>query len=94
MCLSDGMGSGSLACKESEMVIELVEKFLEAGFDVETAVRMMNSAMVMKGQEDLFSTVDISELDLYDLTISMTENADIKHLFEHILFYLQTIRSK
>lgn len=68
MCLSDGMGSGSLACKESEMVIELVEKFLEAGFDVETAVRMMNSAMVMKGQEDLFSTVDISELDLYDGT--------------------------
>lgn len=35
-----------------------------------------------------------SELDLYDLTISVTENADIKHLFEHILFYLQTIRSK
>ena len=35
-----------------------------------------------------------SELDLYDLTISMTENADIKHIFEHILFYLQTIRSK
>lgn len=34
------------------------------------------------------------ELDLYDLTISMTENADIKHLFEHILFYLQTISSK
>lgn len=27
MCLSDGMGSGSLACKESEMVIELVENF-------------------------------------------------------------------
>ena len=47
---------------------ENYEKFLEAGFDVETAVRMMNSAMVMKGQEDLFSTVDISELDLYDGT--------------------------
>ena len=35
-----------------------------------------------------------SELDLYDLTISVTENADIKHIFGHILFYLQTIRSK
>lgn len=35
-----------------------------------------------------------SELDLYDLTISVTENTDMKHLFEHILFYLQTIRSK
>ena len=30
--LSDGMGSGSAACKESEMVLDLVERFLEAGF--------------------------------------------------------------
>lgn len=35
-----------------------------------------------------------NELDIYDLTISLTEEADIKHIFEHILFYLQTIRSK
>lgn len=35
-----------------------------------------------------------NDLDLYDLTISLTEEADIKHLFGHILFYLQTIRSK
>lgn len=33
-------------------------------------------------------------IDLYDLSISLTEREDIKHLFEHILFYLQTIRSK
>lgn len=68
LCLSDGMGSGSIACKESEMVIELVERFLEAGFDIETAVRMMNSAMVMKGNDDMFSTIDISEINLYDGT--------------------------
>lgn len=35
-----------------------------------------------------------NNLDLYDLTISVTEEADIKQLFGHILFYLQTIRSK
>ena len=64
--LSDGMGSGNRACRESEMVVELLEKFLEAGFGVETAIRMMNSAMVMKGENDLFSTVDISVLNLYD----------------------------
>lgn len=68
LCLSDGMGSGSIACKESELVIELIERFLEAGFDIETAVRVMNSAMVMKGDDDLFSTVDISEVNLYDGT--------------------------
>lgn len=35
-----------------------------------------------------------SELNLYDLAISVTEDADIKHIFGHVLFYLQTIRSK
>lgn len=63
--LSDGMGSGSTACKESEMVLDLVERFLEAGFSVETAVRMMNSAMVMKGENDLYSTVDLCKINLY-----------------------------
>ena len=63
--LSDGMGSGSTACKESELVLDLVERFMEAGFSVETAIRMMNSAMVLKGEEDLFSTVDLCNIDLY-----------------------------
>lgn len=66
MSLSDGMGSGTRACKESEMVIELMEKFLEAGFSKETAIRMMNSAMVLRGEDDLFSTIDISAVDLYN----------------------------
>lgn len=66
--LSDGMGSGSTACKESEMVLDLVERFLEAGFSAETAIRMMNSAMVMKGESDLYSTVDLCTVNLYDGT--------------------------
>lgn len=63
--ISDGMGSGSTASKESEMVLDLVERFLEAGFSVETAIRMMNSAMVMKGESDLYSTVDLCKINLY-----------------------------
>ena len=63
--LSDGMGSGSTACKESELVLDLVERFLEAGFSMETAIRMMNSAMVLKGEEDLYSTVDLCSINLY-----------------------------
>lgn len=65
MGLSDGMGSGNAASKESEMVLDLVECFLEAGFSIETAIRMMNSAMVLKGERDLFSTVDLCNIDLY-----------------------------
>lgn len=62
--LSDGMGSGALACKESEMVIDLLEKFLEAGFRPEVAIRMMNSAMVTHGEHNLFSTVDVADIHL------------------------------
>ena len=65
MALSDGMGSGIRACKESEMVIELIERFLETGFRKETAIQMMNSAMVMQGEDGMFSTVDMAAIDLY-----------------------------
>lgn len=64
MSLSDGMGSGVSAARESEMVIDLLEKFLEAGFTPETSIRMMNSAMVTHGDHNLFSTVDVMEADL------------------------------
>ncbi|MGN0348925.1 MAG: SpoIIE family protein phosphatase [Roseburia sp.] len=69
--LSDGMGSGSTACKESELVLDLVERFMEAGFSVPTAIRMMNSAMVMKGENDLYSTVDLCNIDLYSGAASL-----------------------
>lgn len=65
LSLSDGMGSGERACKESEMVVDLLERFVEAGFTKETAIKMLNSAMVIHGEDDQYSTVDISSIDLY-----------------------------
>lgn len=64
MSLSDGMGSGTVASKESEMVIDLLEKFLEAGFHPDASIRMMNSAMVTHGENNLFSTVDVADIQL------------------------------
>lgn len=66
MSLSDGMGSGIGACKESEKVIELLEQFLDAGFNKETAVRMINSALVLQGGMQMFSTIDLCAIDLYN----------------------------
>lgn len=65
MSLSDGMGVGNAACKESQAVIELLEQFLEAGFTVETAVRMINSSMVLQRGMQRFSTLDICSMNLY-----------------------------
>lgn len=66
MSLADGMGSGAEACKESEKVIELLEQFLEAGFPQETAVRMINSCMLMQNSRQIFSTIDLCMVDLYN----------------------------
>ena len=63
--LSDGMGSGLTAYRESELVIDLLEQFLEAGFSNETAVRMINSALILRSDAQVFSTIDIASLDLY-----------------------------
>jgi stage II sporulation protein E len=63
--LSDGMGTGLNAYQESEMVVDLLEQFLEAGFSKETAVKMINSAMVLRSDGKTFSTIDISSIDLY-----------------------------
>lgn len=65
IALSDGMGSGEDAFKESTMVVEMLEELLEAGFPVKTAIQMMNTALVI-GREDVrFSTLDVCLFDLY-----------------------------
>lgn len=65
VCLSDGMGSGNAANRESELVVDLLQKFIEAGFPKETAIKMMNSAMVLQGEEESFSTLDYASIDMY-----------------------------
>ncbi len=63
--LSDGMGSGEKACKDSEFVIEFMEKFLEVGFSKETAVQMINGSLIAGGESQNMSTLDICQVDLY-----------------------------
>lgn len=64
-CLSDGMGTGIAANEESEFVVEMLEKFLNAGFSVEQSFSMMNAAMVIRDNGENFSTFDVAEVDLY-----------------------------
>lgn len=63
--LSDGVGSGEAACRESGRVIEMMERLLEAGFGKEPAVQMVNGALAAAGQEQTMSTLDICDIDLY-----------------------------
>lgn len=62
--LCDGMGSGDSARNESRLTARLFSEFLKAGFEKETALNMINSALALKDDQESFSTVDILELDL------------------------------
>ncbi|GFI02845.1 MAG: SpoIIE family protein phosphatase [Lachnospiraceae bacterium] len=63
--LSDGMGSGDKACSDSTMVVELMQKFLEAGFQMEMAIQMINSALLTGEENSNMSTLDLCSMDLY-----------------------------
>ena len=65
VALSDGMGSGEKACRESTLVMELLEELLEAGFPAKAAIQMINTTLVMGREEIHYSTVDMTLFDLY-----------------------------
>ena len=65
MILSDGMGSGEEAARESEEVLSLLEQLLEAGFGEETAIRLLNSVLALRAEQKSFATLDISRVNLF-----------------------------
>ena len=73
MLLSDGMGSGEKASQDSEVVLDLMEKLIEAGYRPGAAANLVNSALITGGEEQNMSTLDICEVDLYDGVCEFTK---------------------
>lgn len=65
LILSDGMGCGGRAAVDSKLTVELMERLSTAGFDFDTALNFVNSAIMMKSGDESFATVDIAAVDLY-----------------------------
>lgn len=66
--LSDGMGAGENALKSSSMVVDLMQRFLEAGFSVEAGMRLINGVLLTGGAGHNTSTIDCCNIDLYQGT--------------------------
>lgn len=64
MTISDGMGSGREAEKDSLLTVAFLEKLLKAGFDRESALKLVNSALILKSPDESFATVDITVINL------------------------------
>lgn len=62
-CLvSDGMGSGRDAALTSRLSAIMLEKLLTVGAEKESALKLLNKALVEK-EEEVFATVDLIEID-------------------------------
>ena len=64
--LSDGMGSGSEAAKDSARVVGILERFLRSGTEPAIAMRILRSVMLLRaGEEWGYATVDLMCVDLF-----------------------------
>lgn len=95
MVLSDGMGSGSGACRDSENLVEVLESLIEAGFRKESALRLMNTLFVMSYEGKKFTTLDMTAIDLYSGECEIIKNGAaatfIKHKNEVETIYAKTL---
>jgi len=65
MALSDGMGVGKKAADKSEKTLDLLERFLNMGFEDNNALNITNSYMVLLSKGESFSTLDLALIDTH-----------------------------
>ena len=65
IALSDGMGQGLKAAEESTVTVNTLFNLVKAGFEVELALRMVNSILLQKSDDEIFSTLDMGFINLY-----------------------------
>ena len=64
--ISDGVGSGESAARSSSTVINMLERLLSGGFDEDKAIEIINSVIKLKGEDELFATLDAAIINEKD----------------------------
>ncbi len=64
--ISDGVGSGKDAAQSSTAVINILERLLSGGFNEEKAIEIVNSIIKLKGDDELYATLDASIINEKD----------------------------
>ena len=68
------MGSGPEARKSSKIAIKMLERLLEAGFDKDISIKLINSTLIANLEEDMYATLDVAILDLYKGNLEFIKN--------------------
>lgn len=63
--ISDGMGTGSRAAMDSNVTVSVLSQLVSCGFSFPLAIRIVNSALIMKSTDESTSTVDAVEINTF-----------------------------
>jgi stage II sporulation protein E len=63
--LSDGMGTGEDAARESASTVSLLRRILEAGLNVELSMKTVNAVQSLRSPEESFAALDMTVINLY-----------------------------
>lgn len=65
LIISDGMGKGSRAALDGAMGAGLLSKLINSGFGFDSALKIVNSALLVKSNDESLATLDIANIDLF-----------------------------
>ena len=65
LIISDGMGKGSRAALDGAMGAGLISKLINAGFGFDSALKIVNSALLVKSNDESLATLDIASVDMF-----------------------------
>jgi stage II sporulation protein E len=65
VAVSDGMGNGERAMQESSAAIRLLQQLLKAGFDEQMAIKTVNSVLLLRSKDEMFTTMDLALIDMF-----------------------------
>lgn len=68
--ISDGMGTGKRAALDAQMTSKIMNRLLSSGFTFKSALRLVNSALLIKNGEESMSTVDAVCVNPYNAVSS------------------------
>ena len=61
----DGMGTGGRAAVDGNMAVSVMGRLLRSGLSADSSLQIVNSALMVKSEDESLSTLDLTGVDLY-----------------------------
>ncbi len=61
----DGMGTGGRAAVDGNMAVSVMGRLLRSGLSADSSLQIVNSALMIKSEDESLSTLDLTSIDLY-----------------------------